>query len=123
MSAAMSSRGATAGRTSKPVISEMSSTARTLPGSHIATSSVRSSMNLDRDRAVARGRARGQQVGGRHVDVEDAEVDLVDAEALGDDARELVGRQDAALDEHLAGAPAVRARLRDRGLDRLARSA
>ena len=50
---------------------------------------------------------------------EDAEVDLVDAEALGDHARELVGRQDAALDEHLAGAPSVGARLRDRGLDRL----
>ena len=76
--------------------------------------------DLDRHRAVALGRARGQQVGGRHVDPEDAEVDLVDAEALGDDARELVGRQDAALDEHLAGAPPVGARLRDRGLDRLA---
>ena len=31
------------------------------------------------------------QVGGAHVDLEDAEVDVVDAEALGDDARELVG--------------------------------
>ena len=120
MSAAMSCSGATAGRTSKPLISEMSSTARTLPGSIIATSSVRSSMHLHRHRAVALGRARGQQVGGRHVDLEDAEVDLVDAEALGDHARELVGRQDPALDEHLAGPPPVGARLRDRGLDRLA---
>ena len=75
--------------------------------------------DLDRDRAVALGRARGQQVGGRHVDLEDAEVDLVDAEALGDHARELVGRQDAALDEHLARAPSVGPRLRDRCLDRL----
>ena len=76
--------------------------------------------DLDRDRPVALGRARRQQVGRGHVDPEDAEVDLVDAEALGDDARELVGRQDTALDEHLAGAPSVGARLRDRRLDRLA---
>ena len=77
--------------------------------------------DLHRHRAVALGRAGRQQVGGRHVDLEDAEVELVDAEALGDDARELIGRQDAALDEHLAGTSAVDARLGDGCLDRLAR--
>jgi hypothetical protein len=75
--------------------------------------------DLHRDGAVALGRARGQQVRGRHVDAEDAEVDLVHAEALGDHARELVGGQDPALDEHLAGAPSVGARLRDGRLHRL----
>ena len=49
--------------------------------------------------------------------VKAAEVDVVDAEALGDDPRELVGGQDAALDEDLARAAAAGARLGDRGLD------
>jgi hypothetical protein len=74
----------------------------------------------DRHRGVALGRRGGEQVRGRHVDAEGVEVDVVDAEALGDDARELVGRQDAAIDEHLARALAPRARLGDRQLDGLA---
>ena len=41
----MSSADATAGRTSSPVMIEMSSTARTLVGSDIATSSVSSPTN------------------------------------------------------------------------------
>ena len=44
---------------------------------------------------------------------------MVDAEALGDDARELVRRQDAAVDEDLARAPAAGPRLGDRELHRL----
>ena len=69
-------------------------------------------------RVALRGRG-GQQVRGGHVDAEGVEVDVVDAEALGDDPRELVRRQDAAVDEHLARAPAAGPRLGDRELDGL----
>jgi hypothetical protein len=68
---------------------------------------------------VALGRRRRQEVRRGHVDAVGVQVDVVDAEALGDDARKLGRREDAAVDEHLAGAPAARARLGDRELDRL----
>ena len=70
----------------------------------------------DGDGGVAlRGRG-GQQVGRGHVDAEGVEVDVVDAEALGDDPGELVRGQDAAVDEDLARAPAAGPRLGDREL-------
>jgi hypothetical protein len=74
----------------------------------------------DRHGGVALRRRGREQVGRGHVDAEGVEVDVVDAEALGDDAGELVGRQDAAVDEHLAGAPPAGARLGDRQLHGLA---
>ena len=71
----------------------------------------------DRDRLVAAGGRGGQEVGGRHVDGEGGEVDVVDPEAVGDDARQLVGGQDAVLDQDLPGAAARLTGLGDRVLD------
>ena len=42
----------------------------------------------DRHRLVALGDAGGDEVGGGHVDLEDAEVEVVEAVALGERARE-----------------------------------
>jgi predicted phage gp36 major capsid-like protein len=60
-------------------------------------------------------------VRGVHVDREHGEVDVVDAEALREHARELVAGQRAAGDQRLAGRAALRARLLDGGLDLVAR--
>ena len=86
----MSSREATAGRTSSAVIIAMSSTARTLAGSAIATSSVRSSTNATGNGLVALGGRRVDQVRRRHVDREGRQVEVVEPVALGDRARQLV---------------------------------
>jgi hypothetical protein len=57
-------------------------------------------------RLVALGGLRADQVRRAHVEVEDRQVDEVQAEALGHHAGELVVAQDAALDQHEArGAP------------------
>ena len=65
-------------------------------------------------------RSRRDQARGGVVDRELAEVDEVDAEALGDDARQLVRAEHAVLDEHAARVAAVGARLDDRRVDRVA---
>ena len=117
MSAMTSSRAVAAGRTSKPVMSEMSSIGQDV--ARVAHGHEDGAVvdEPDGDRLVAaRGRG-GQQVGGRHVDGEGGEVDVVDPEAVGDDPRELVGGQHAVLDEDLAGAAAGLAGLRDGVLD------
>ncbi len=54
------------------------------------------------------------------VDGELTEVHEVDAEALGDHARQLVGAQDAAIDEHGARVAPAGAGFGDGGVDRVA---
>ena len=65
MSAEMSSREPTAGRTSSPVMIAMSSIARTLAGSAMATMRVAVVGEGDGHRVVALGGGRVDQVGGR----------------------------------------------------------
>ena len=67
----------------------MSSTASTLAGSAIATSSVRSPDERHGHGLVALDRGRGDELGGVGIDAVAAQVDVVEAEALGDGAREL----------------------------------
>ncbi len=73
----------------------------------------------DGQRLVALGGLDADEVDGAHVEVEDAEVDEVQAEALGDNTCELVVAQDAALDEHDTGGPSLVAGGGDAGLDGL----
>ena len=54
----------------------------------------------DGHRAVALGRGGAQQVGGRHVDLEDAEVEVVEPVALGDRAGELLGGDGLLVEQH-----------------------
>ena len=116
----MSSVEATAGRTSRPVMIEMSSTARTLVGSAIATSSVSSSTNATGIALVALGRLARDQVDGAEIDLERVEVEVVEAEALGRGAGELVGADHACrLQQHVLGRHAVGAGLGDRLVDAL----
>ena len=74
----------------------------------------------DGDRLVALDGLGAEQVDGAHVGLVDGEVDVVQAEAFGDDACELVLAQDALLDEHLPGGLALRARGHDGLLDGVA---
>ena len=100
---------------------EMSSTARTFVGSAIATIRVSSLDERDRNRAVAlRGLVR-DQVDGAQVELEDAQVDVVEAEALGGRAGKLVGGDHPFVRAAPARAsrPLV-ARLGDREVDPLA---
>ena len=57
----------------------------------------------DGDRLVALGRGAREQVGRGHVDLEDVQVEVVEAVALGDGARELLGRQVAAASSTCSG--------------------
>jgi hypothetical protein len=93
----------------------MSSTASTLAGSDIATCSVRSPTNETGDRLVAADGGRGDELGGVRVDAEDTQVEVVEPEALGDRAGELVLGQRAGLQQHALGSRA----LAGGGLDRL----
>ena len=72
----------------------------------------------DRQRPVAAGGVDRDQVGRRHVDLVDGEVDVVEAVALGDRARELVGVDRALLEQQLLGGAPGGAGL----FDRLARA-
>ncbi len=74
----------------------------------------------DGQRLVALGGADADEVDGAHVEVVDGQIDEVQAEALGDDAGELVVAQDPLLDQHHAGGPALVAGGRDARLDGLA---
>ena len=65
----------------------------------------------DRDRAGSGGRSDRDQVRRAHVDVVEVEVDVVEAVALGDRARELVGVDHALLDHQRLRRAARRARL------------
>ncbi len=68
----------------------------------------------DRQRPVAAGRVDRDQVGRRHVHLVGGEVDVVEAVALGDRARELVGADRALLDQQPLRRAAGRARRLDR---------
>ena len=120
ISAAMSSGAAAAGRTFMPVIIDISSSVRTLVGSAIARITAPSGEEADRHRLVALGDLERDQVDRAHVDVEHRQVDVVEAEALGQRAGELVVADHPGLDQHLAGRPALLARVVDRLLDVLA---
>ena len=65
----------------------------------------------DRDRLVAARGGDREQVGRAHVDVEGVEVEVVEAVALGDRARELVGVDQLLLDQQLVGRAAGDPRL------------
>ena len=119
ISAVTSSAEATAGRTSRWVSSATSSTASTLAGSDMASSSGVLVEVGDGHRAVALGRGGAQQVGGRHVDLEDAEVEVIEAVALGDRARELLGGDGLLVEQHALRRDAGRARVLDRTGDGL----
>ena len=71
----------------------------------------------DRDRVVAAHEARVDQARQVGVDLEDREVDALDAEPLGQHARQLLRRQDAVLDQHAAGEAAGLAGVHHRALD------
>ena len=62
----------------------------------------------DRDGAVALGGGGAQQVGGAHVDLEHAEVEVIEAVALGDRARELLGGDRLLVEQHALGRDAGR---------------
>ena len=68
----------------------------------------------DRQRPVAARRVDRDQVGRRHVDLVGGEVDVVEAVALGDRARELVGGDRALLDQQPLRRAAGGARRLDR---------
>ena len=74
----------------------------------------------DGHRLVALGRSDAEQVDRAHVEVVDGQVDEVQAEALGDHARQLIVAQHAPLDQHEARRAALRAGRCDGLLDRLA---
>ena len=75
----------------------------------------------DRHRLVALGDRRVDEVRRRHVHLEDAEVEVVEAVALGERAREPVLGERAVLEQHPLGRSAGRARALERVLDLLAR--
>ena len=72
----------------------------------------------DRDRLVALGRRRGDELGGIGVDAVEPEVDVVEPEALRHRARELLVPQRAVLDEDALGERALVLRLRERDVHR-----
>ena len=74
----------------------------------------------DGHRLVALGRRAGEQVGGRQVDVEDVQVEVVEAVALGDRAGEPLGRQRPRGHQHLLRRRAGLARDLDGLVDALA---
>ncbi len=57
-------------------------------------------LERDRDGLVAADRGRGDELGGIRVDAEDAQVEVVEAEALGDGAGELVLAEGAGGEQH-----------------------
>ena len=99
-------REATTGRTSWPVISLRSSSASTFDGSAIATSSD-AVVEADRHGVVAAGGLRVEQVERAEVGLVDVQVDVVEAEALGGGARQLLELERAGLDQHLLGGAPV----------------
>ena len=68
---------------------------------------------------VALGRGGAQKVGGRHVDLEDPEVEVIEPVALGDRARELLGGDRLLVEQHPLGRNAGRASGLERAIDRL----
>ena len=120
ISAEMSSAAVAAGRTVSPVIIDSSSIVITFVGSAIASSTVSFARNADRQRVVVPGHVGGDQVDGGHVDVEHRQIDIVDAEALGERAGELVVADYTGLDQNLAGGAPQLTRCGDGVVDRLA---
>jgi hypothetical protein len=78
-------------------------------------------VEADRDRVEAAGCLRGEKVHRREVRLVDREVDVVEAEALGGGARELLDAERARLHQHLLGRVAGGPALLDGGLDALLR--
>ena len=85
----------------------MSSIASTLAGSTIATSSVRSPTKETGHGLVAADGVGRDELGGVGIDAVELEIDVVEAEALGHRARELVVGQVAVADEDALGRGAV----------------
>ena len=73
------------------------------------------------NRLVALGDGRADEVGGGHVDAEDAEVEVVEPVALGQRARQRVLRERAVFEQHALGRRARDARALERVVDLLAR--
>ncbi len=74
----------------------------------------------DRDRLVAPRGGHREQVRGAHVDLVEAEVEVVEAVALGDRPRELIAVDHLVLAQERFGGPAGAARLVDHLVDALA---
>ncbi len=74
----------------------------------------------DRDRAVALRHGCGQQVHGRHVDLEHAEVEMIEPIALRDRAGQLLRRDGVCVEQHPFRSHPAGARFLDRLLDALA---
>ncbi len=75
----------------------------------------------DGHRLVALGGGRGDEVGGGHVDREHAEIEMIQAIALGERAREAVVGERAAFEQDALGSRAKAARALDRLVDLPAR--
>ena len=73
----------------------------------------------DGDSGVALGCGGAQQVGGRHVDLEDPEVEVIKPVTLGDCARELLGGDRLLVEQHPLGRNAGRAGRLEGPVDRL----
>ncbi len=113
----MSTSAATATRQLRPVIICTSSTARTLAGiRHRQEEGVGVDV-ADRNRVEATGRLHRDQVRRAHVDVVAVEVDVIEAVALGDRPRELVGAEHPLLDHQCLRGASGGARLGDRLVD------
>ncbi len=74
----------------------------------------------DRHGAVPFGGRHAEQVRRRHVDLEHAEIEVVETVALGDRMRELLGGDRAVFEEHALGRHAALAGILDRALDTFA---
>ena len=119
ISALMSSAEATAGRTSRWVKQR-----DVVDRQHVGRVGHRQQQRVlvdvgDRDRGVPLGRGGAEQVGGRHVDLEHAEVEMIEAVALGDRAGELLRGDGLLVEQHPLGRDAGRARVLEGAVDGL----
>ena len=90
---------ATRGRTSRPVIERMSSSAYMFAGSDIATRSFPSSLT-DRDRSVAPAQCLGEQRRRRRIDPVFRQVDELEPDLLGERAHQIALADVAQVDQH-----------------------
>ena len=121
--ASMSSGEATTGRSpGRSSASGRRARARSTGRPSRRAASCRSRRSRSAPRCSGAPPARGDQVHGGEIGLVDRQVDVVEAEALGDRSRELVGAERAGLEQHLLGRPAGGLRLLDRGVDALARA-
>ena len=97
-----------------------SSSASRLAGLEVAVSRVLFVDERDRDRLIAAGLNRGDQVGDALVDLKLVQVHVVEPVALGQCPRQLGSVDGAALDQRLADPASGRLGFGDRRLDALA---